>query len=134
MLRKTRLVGAALLVTLSLAHVGARQASAITCNDDPPYAVFYTEGSGGGNRLVLCKSDTFGSLSSTFNDSISSVVVYGPLGSKVPCAYEYTTYQGRWAKFAVGQHGFTWFQWPYQTWSSGSNMDDQISSISWCNP
>lgn len=106
----------------------------ITCGDDPPYAVYYTDGSGGGSRLVQCSGDTFSSLSGTFNDKLSSVVVYLSPGSQVPCAFRDSFYGGNWAKFTAGQHGFTLFQWPYQGWSSGGYMDDQISSIKWCNP
>lgn len=138
MFRKIRLLLASSLVMASFAAITPTVDASIliTCDDSPPYAVWYTDGSGGGSRLVQCWGDQWSSLSSTFNDQISSVVVIGPNNTgKVPCGFSFTSYAGSYVKLLTGQHGFTLFQWPYTTWTSVPNTsaDNQISSISWCN-
>lgn len=134
MIRKIGTLFAGLVLALSFAAAKPNAVMAITCDDIPPYAVFYVDGSGGGGRLTLCSTDSYSSLSSTWNDKFSSVYVYIGGASKVPCAFSNSAYQGAYAKFFSGQHGFTWFQWPYMDWDTGGGMDNQISSIKWCNP
>lgn len=136
MIRRLRLLLAAATMVNAFALVtpGAYASIQVTCDDSPPYAVFYTEGSGTGNRLVFCYGDSYSSLSSTFNNTISSVVVVGPNSTgKVPCGYDYTSWAGNYVKLSTGQHGFAWTGWPYTVWTSnGAHMDDQISSLAWC--
>lgn len=136
MFRKLASLAAIVVLAASFAAVTpSTDASVlITCDDDPPYAVWYTEGSGGGNRLVQCFGDKWSSLSATFDNHISSVVVVGPNSTgKVPCGFGYTAFAGSYVKLFTGQHGFSYFQWTYTPWTSGGYADDQISSISWCN-
>ena len=106
-MRRLSSIGFAIALALSFSAAVPRSAYAITCNDETPYAVFYTDGSGSGSRLAVCFGDSYPSLSPTFDNNISSVVVVGPNNTgKVPCVYDYTSWAGNWAKLVTGQHGF----------------------------
>lgn len=150
MIRKIGLLVATLAMALSFSVAPATASILITCNDDPPYAVFYGNESGTGGRFVVCHGSNYsnlGNLSSgsqtclgsgyngDWADCFTSFTTTGLNTSNLAlCMYKDINYGG--AKRGVifdnsPGYGFTPLQWHQLWYDSGAGMNDNISSIRW---